>query len=114
MTDAGIWGRLKLSQVRANLASGVIQPEEELVGDTTHYHAYSSFETVHYHDEKGKEQKKSQSKPTKRCRCEDWNHCPHEWELRDEGAGTIVKSGKKMIWGHKASVIGLPKQGGGD
>jgi hypothetical protein len=111
MTDAGIWGRLKLSQVRANLASGVIQPEEELVGDTTHYHAYSSFETVHYHDEKGKEQKKSQSKPTKRCRCEDWNHCPHEWELRDEGAGTIVKSGKKMIWGHKASVIGLPKQG---
>ncbi len=111
MTDAGIWGRLKLSEVRANLASGVIQQEEELVGDTTHYHAYSGFETVHYYDEKGKEQKKSQSKPTKRCRCEDWDHCPHEWELRDDGAGTIVKSGKKMIWGHKASIIGLPKQG---
>ena len=32
-------------------------------------------------------------------------------EIRDEGAGTIVKSGKKMIWGHKASIIGLPEQG---
>ena len=31
--------------------------------------------------------------------------------MRDEGAGTIVKSGKKMIWGHKASIIGLPEQG---
>ncbi|MES9857881.1 MAG: hypothetical protein ABW166_14975 [Sedimenticola sp.] len=111
MTDAGIWGRLKLTAVKANLATGVIQPEGELVGDTTHYHAYSSFETVLYLDEKEKEQKKSQSKPTKNCQCEDWNHCPHEWVLCDDGAGTIVKSGKKMIWGHKASIIGLPKQG---
>ena len=111
MTAAGLWGRIKVSVVAANLASGVIQPEEELVGDTTHYHAYSSFETVHYQDEQGNDRKKSQSKPTKSCRCEDWHACPHEWELRDEGAGTIVKSGKKMIWGHKASIIGLPKQG---
>lgn len=111
MTAAGRWGRIKVSVVAANLASRVIQPEEELVGDTTHYHAYSSFETVHYQDEQGNDRKKSQSKPTKSCRCEDWHACPHEWELRDEGAGTIVKSGKKMIWGHKASIIGLPKQG---
>ena len=89
----------------------MIRPEKELVGDTTHYHAYSSFETVRYEDDKGNEQKKSQSKLTKPCRCEDWQACPHEWELRDEGAGTIVKSGKKMIWGHKASIIGLPEQG---
>jgi len=111
MTDAGIWDRIKLSAVKTNLATGVIRPETELVGDTTHYHAYSSFETVRYADEKGNEKKKSQSKPTKNCRCEDWENCPHEWVLRDEGAGTIVKSGKKMIWGHKASVIGLPEQG---
>jgi hypothetical protein len=111
MTAAGIWDRIKLSEVKTNLAAGVIRPEKELVGDTTHYHAYSSFETVHYEDAKGGEQKKSQSKLTKRCRCEDWQACPHEWELRDEGAGTIVKSGKKMIWGHKASIIGLPEQG---
>lgn len=111
MTAAGLWGRIKVSVVAANLASRVIQPEEALVGDTTHYHAYSSFETVHYQDEQGNDRKKSQSKPTKTCRCEDWHACPHEWELRDEGAGTIVKSGKKMIWGHKASIIGLPKQG---
>jgi len=111
MTDAGIWDRIKLSEVTTNLVSGVIRPEQEWVGDTTHYHAYSSFETVRYEDDKGKEQKKSQSKLTKTCRCEDWHACPHAWELRDEGAGTIVKSGKKMIWGHKASIIGLPKQG---
>jgi len=111
MTDAGIWGRIKLAEVKTNLASGVIRPEQEWVGDTTHYHAYSGFETVCYEDEKGNEKRKSQSKLTKRCRCEDWENCPHEWQLRDEGAGTIVKSGKKMIWGHKASVIGLPQQG---
>jgi hypothetical protein len=111
MTAAGLWGHIKVSVVAANLASGVIQPEAELVGDTTHYHAYSSFETVHYQDEQGNDRKKSQSKLTKTCGCADWHACPHEWELRDAGAGTIVKSGKKMIWGHKASIIGLPKQG---
>ncbi len=111
MTEAGIWERIKLAAVETNLASGVIEPEKELVGDTTHYHAYSGFETVRYEDEKGHEQKKSQSKLTKACRCADQEHCPHAWELSDEGAGTIVKSGKKMIWGHKASIIGLPEQG---
>jgi hypothetical protein len=111
MTDAGLWGRIKHAVVGANLASGVIQPESELVGDTTHYHAYSSFETVSYQDAHGQELRKSQSKLTKRCGCKDWHACPHAWELRDDGAGTIVKAGKKMIWGHKASVIGLPKQG---
>ena len=111
MTDAGIWDRIKLSAVETNLTTGVLRPEKEWVGDTTHYHAYSCFETVRYEDDKGNEQKKSQSKLTKQCRCEDWQACPHQWELRDEGAGTIVKSGKKMIWGHKASIIGLPEQG---
>ena len=111
MTAAGIWDHIKISEVKTNFATGIIRPEKELVGDTTHYHAYSSFETVRYEDEKGNEQKKSQSKLTKKCRCEEWENCPHEWELRDEGAGTIVKSGKKMIWGHKASIIGLPEQG---
>jgi hypothetical protein len=111
MSAAGIWDRIKLAEVKTNLASGLIRPEQGLVGDTTHYHAYSSFETVRYEDDKGNDKKKSQSKLTKPCRCEDWPTCAHEWELRDEGAGTIVKSGKKMIWGHKASIIGLPEQG---
>ncbi len=77
MTNAGLWGRIKLSEVKTNLATGVIRPEKELVGDTTHYHAYSSFETVRYEVDKGGEQKKSQSKPTKNCRCADWQRCPH-------------------------------------
>jgi hypothetical protein len=111
MRQAGIWEQIKVSEVKTNLSSGVIKKEQELVGDTTHYHAYSGFETVHYEDEKGQAKKKSQSKVTKRCQCEDWSSCSHAWELSDEGAGTIVKSKTKMVWAHKASVLGLPKQG---
>ena len=111
MRENGIWAKIKVEEVKENLKSGVIRKENELVGDTTHYHAYSGFETVVYKDENGKEQKKSQSKVTRRCGCEDKQECSHEWELSDDGAGTIVKSGSKMHWGHKASVIGYPRQG---
>ena len=111
MRQAGLWDRIKVNEVTINLHTGVITPEKELVGDTTHYRAYSSFETLHYEDDKGKAQKKSQSKTTKTCACDDWSSCPHEWILSDEGAGTIVKSKTKIVWGHKASVIGLPQQG---
>ena len=48
---------------------------------------------------------------TRGCCCEDKQGCSHPWELSDEGAGTIVKSGGKMYWGHKASVLGFPRQG---
>lgn len=111
MTEYGLWSRNKWEEVRRNIEQGIIRKENELVGDTTHYHAYSGFETVAYTDPKGKEKKKSQSKVTKNCRCEDKENCPHPWDLADDGAGTIVKSSGKMIWGHKASVLGLPRQG---
>jgi len=111
MTKAGIWGEIKLKEVKTNIREEIIRMEKELVGDTTHYYAYSGFETVKYKDEKGKEQRKSQSKLTKRCRCEDRLTCRHGWELADDGAGTVVKSLKKMYWAHKASVIGFPGQG---
>ncbi|MCP4887243.1 MAG: hypothetical protein GY904_11605, partial [Planctomycetaceae bacterium] len=111
MRQADIWEQIKVSEVKASLRSGIIEKENELVGDTTHYHAYSGFETIRYEDEKGNLQKKSQSKATKTCRCEDWSTCPHDWVLSDGGAGTIVKSKTKMYWGHKASVLGLPRQG---
>jgi hypothetical protein len=88
MTEAGLWDRIKLSEVTTNLATGVICPGKELVDDTTHCHAYSSFDTVRYADENGNEQKKFQSKLKKHCRCEDWKNCPHEYELRDAGAAT--------------------------
>jgi hypothetical protein len=90
MRQAGIWDRIKVSEVKANLQTGVIKQEKELVGDTTHYHAYSGFETLSYEDDKGNIQKKSQSKTTKGCRCDDWATCLHEWELSDDGAGTVV------------------------
>lgn len=111
MREAGIWGEVKLLEVGTNFELGVIKLENELVGDTTHYHAFSGFETVQYEDKKGNINKKSQSKVTKGCRCKDQTQCHHEWILSDDGAGTIVKSKTKMYWGHKASVIGLPKQG---
>jgi hypothetical protein len=69
MSEYGIWNKIKIKEVSANLKNGVIKKENELVGDTTHYHAYSSFETVTYIDKDGKEQKKSQSKMTKKCNC---------------------------------------------
>ena len=88
MRRAGVWEQIKVSEIKNNFQSGVIKEEKELVGDTTHYHAYSGFETVSYEDEKGDIKKKSQSKPTKRCRCDDWSECSHAWELSDDGAGT--------------------------
>ncbi len=111
MTEYGLWSRNKWAEVRRNIEQGIIKKENELVGDTTHYHAYSGFETVAYTDPKGKEKKKSQSKVTKNCQCENQENCSHPWDLADDGAGTIVKSHGKMIWGHKASVLGLPRQG---
>jgi len=111
MTRAGLWNQMKLDEVKRAIQSGAIRPEEILVHDTTHYHAYSSFEVVEYKDEKGKTQKKSAPKVTKRCGCEDKQHCPHEWAYTDDGAGTVVKSNGKMYWAHKASVLSLAKQG---
>ena len=111
MTDYGLWNRVKLNEVRKNIEQKIIEKENKIVGDTTHYYAYSGFETVVYTDENGKEQRKSQSRMTKNCRCKDRDTCSHPWEMSDDGAGTIVKGCRKIIWGHKASVVGLPQQG---
>ncbi len=111
MTEYGIWSKCKNNEVIKNLKTGVIQKENVLVGDTTHYYAYSGFKTVSYTDDKGKEKRKSQSKTTKNCNCKDKENCHHPWELVDDGAGTIVKAHNKYIWGHKASYLGLPLQG---
>ena len=111
MKEYGIWAAIKIKEVAENLKTGVIEMENVLVGDTTHYYAYSGFETVPYIDENGNEKKKSQSKVTKRCNCENQDACEHPWELADEGAGTIVKSNYKIYWGHKASIFCFPDQG---
>lgn len=111
MTDYGLWHQCKILELTENIEQGAIKKENVLVGDTTHYHAHSGFETVTYTDEKGKENRKSQSKPTKNCRCEDRANCAHPWELADDGAGTIVKAAHKYFWGHKAAILGLPLQG---
>ena len=110
MTDNGLWSQQKWEQVHRNVEEGYIEPEPEVVHDTTHYEAHSSFEVVGYQDHKDKTQKKSQSKPRKSCACADKESCPHEWVLTDEGAGTVVKSCTKMYWAHKASILALPRQ----
>ena len=111
MREAGLWADQKWEEVKRNIVSGIIKVENELVGDTTHYYGYSNFETVKYKDEKGKVQKKSQSRMTKTCGCEDKTQCLCSWELTDDGAGTIVKSNMKMYWGHKGCILGFPCQG---
>jgi hypothetical protein len=46
MTEAGLWGQAKVDQVIRNLQRGRIHAESTLVHDTTHYHAFSSMQTV--------------------------------------------------------------------
>lgn len=111
MTSYGLWDQIKRKEVLENIDQGVIKKENVLVGDTSHYHAYSSFETVPYIDKKGKEKRKSQSIITKNCRCKERENCQHDWQLADDGAGTITKAHNKYIWGHKTSILGLPLQG---
>ena len=71
MTDYKLWDKCKQKEVVQNISTGVIKKEKVLVGDTTHFHAYSSFGTVTYVDDKGKERTKSQSKTVKNCQCAD-------------------------------------------
>ena len=110
MAEYGLWDQCKWDEVNRNLSSGLIHPEAELVHDTSHWEAFSGFEVVEYEHPKGKAQKKSQSKTTKRCHCRQKDTCDHPWILNDDGAGTVVKS-SGTYWAHKASILVLPRQG---
>jgi hypothetical protein len=57
-----------------------------------------------------KNKRKSHPRTTKNCRCQDREHCDHEWISADLGAGTVVKSPGRMYWGHKASTLALANQ----
>ena len=57
-----------------------------------------------------KKKRKSHPRTTKNCRCEDREHCDHDWINADAGAGTVVKSTGKMYWGHKASTLSFAAQ----
>lgn len=97
MTEYGLWHEAKWDHVVQNIKAKIIKTENVLVGDTTHYHACSGFETVAYTNPKGKQKTKSQSKTVKNCRCADPQNCSHPWQLADDGAGTIVKACNKYI-----------------
>ncbi len=110
MRQAGIWDQIKVSEVNTNLQTDVVEKEKELVGDTTHYHAYSGFETLTYEDDKRELKKKSQSKATKGCRCKDWSTCPHDWQLSDDGAGTVVRHFTRTWRKYSINTRRLPPQ----
>jgi hypothetical protein len=57
-----------------------------------------------------KKKRKSHPRTIKNCRCQDRQHCDHEWINADLGAGTVVKSSGRMYWGHKASTLSLANQ----
>jgi hypothetical protein len=109
MTANGLWGHIAVQQVRQNLESGKLELSAIGVHDTTHHHAFSSMEVpeVEGRTKNGKPLKKSHPKTTKRCRCPEWQDCPHDWVSADEGAGTVVKAGHKMYWAHKSSTFAL-------
>jgi len=109
MTANGLWGHLCVEQVRRNLESGKLGQSTIGVHDTTHHEAWSSMEVpeIEGKTKNGKPLKKSHPKTTKPCRCPVWQDCPHDWISADEGAGTVVKAGRKMYWAHKASTFAL-------
>jgi len=128
MTRTGLWRDIALAEVRRNLEEGVVQGESRVVHDTTHYPAFSARSAVAIPEgrhakapkrrriKKGarvaaRQQRKSQSRTIKSCRCAGRADCPHPWQLADAGAGTVVKSTTKMYWAHKASTLVLPGQG---
>ncbi len=62
MSEYGIWNGIKIQEINENLRNGCIEIEDKIVGDTTHYYAYSSFETVEYEDRKGQVKKNHNQK----------------------------------------------------
>jgi len=124
MTGAGLWRHVALDEVRRNLQQALVKVEARVVHDTTHYPAFSARTAVPVpappqdkapktrRVKKGaRQQRKSQSRTIKSCRCPEPPHCPHPWQLADAGAGTVVKSASKMYWAHKASTLVFPEQG---
>ena len=109
MTENGLWDGLAHAQVLRNIECGRLGNPSIGVHDTTHHLAFSSMEVpvVEGRTKSGKPLRKSHPKTTKNCRCEDRETCPHDWVSADDGAGTVVKSGGKMYWAHKASTFSL-------
>jgi hypothetical protein len=118
MAKEGLWRRAATEQVRKNLAAGHVKLEKELVHDTTGYPGWSARRDVPLPDDlaqkkrRGRKKPKKQSQPrtTKECQCAEREGCSHPWVSADPGAGVIVKTGGKKLWGHKGSTIGFPRQ----
>ena len=109
MSDNKLWGQLAAVQIKENFEKERLKLSKIGAHDTVHYHAWSTMKVpeVEGKVKNGKPLKKSHPKTTKRCRCESWQDCFHDWVSADDGAGTVVKAGGKMHWAHKASTFTL-------
>jgi len=110
MTRYGLWHLARLEQVRANLASGVVEVEDTVSFDTTHVKAHSHCANVVPPDveiEDGKKPKhRKVPRVQKRCDCGKayWEGCEHPWSPTDAGAAVVVKGPTRVHWAHKASL----------
>ena len=113
MTRYGLWHLACLSQVRENLASGVVEAEETAVFDTTHVIANSHCANVVPPDagvtpgKKPKHRKVPRVRKLCACGKEHWEDCEHPWIPTDLGAAVVVKGATRVYWAHKASVMSL-------
>lgn len=113
MTRYGLWHLARLSQVRENLASGVVEIEDTAVFDTTHVIANSHCANVVPPDAEVEEGKKPKHRKVPRvrklCACgkEHWEDCEHPWVPTDLGVAVVVKGATRIYWAHKASVMSL-------
>lgn len=120
MTRYGLWNIARVEQVRANLASGVVEAEATVVFDTTHLEANSGSDNLKPantnatvdkesdgRDKTAKEPKNRKvPRMRKRCMCgrDSWENCKHPWVPSDSGAAVVVKGPTRIYWAHKASV----------
>ncbi len=113
MTRYGLWHLASLSQVRENLASGVVATEDTAVFDTTHVIANSHCANVLPPDVEVEEGKKPKYRKVPRvrklCACgkDHWEDCEHPWVPTDLGVAVVVKGSTRIYWAHKASVMSL-------
>jgi hypothetical protein len=113
MTRYGLWHLARIEQVKDNLATGVVEPEDTAAFDTTHLVANSHCANVLPADAKEQDGKKPKHRKvprvSKRCSCgqQNWETCEHPWVPTDQGAAVVVKGPTRVYWAHKASVMSL-------
>ncbi len=118
MTRYGLWSLARISRVRDNMISGVVEVEPTLCFDTSHVEANSHCANVvppeaqaKAEQEGGKPKHRKVGNVRKTCNCghEQWETCEHPWIPTDQGAAVVVKGPTRIYWAHKFSLAGFGK-----